>query len=156
MEENLWRNKTKPSSTELLRGFLEQWAALYGKTLNEKAIEVWLGIFCRYDVRVLAPALSELTESIDRWPMPGHLTKIISRLLENKPWLSRSYHVTPKASEGKDKDGVPCWYWSDKPNEPTYRAVDCSEGLVFLAEFAKLSGKTQDECARLMEKWTCA
>jgi hypothetical protein len=70
--------KTRKSSLELLHSTLDQWADLYGKRLSKEAIEVWMRIFVNTDARILAPALLRVTESSERMPTPGNLSKAIA------------------------------------------------------------------------------
>jgi hypothetical protein len=140
-------------SIELLRSTLNEWACLYGrKEVKDAEFDVWLRIFASERPDVLANALEKVTKECERMPSPGTLTKAIVRSREE---LQIRGAPPLRYSAGKDKQGVPCWYWSDDPKTPTYRAVDCEEGRRFLATLAIVSGKTPEECARLMEKW-CA
>ena len=143
--------KMPKDSTELLRNTLQSWADLHSKNLTDQAIKVWLGIFADTRMRVLELALDYVTHTAERMPTPGTLTKAIALVYERFPYLSEKERLTYR--QGVDGKAVPCSYWSDEPGIPAYRAIDCAEGRAFLAQLAKVSGKTPDECAKLMEKW---
>lgn len=119
-------------------------------------MEVWLQMFVNYPPAVLAKALQRVTDDVDRMPVPAHLKRAINAAFEKEPWLSPNFESTPKPSPGRDAGGVQCWFWSDKPDVPTYLAKDCPEGIGFLAEFAKVAGKSPEESAKLFEKWVGA
>lgn len=52
-----------------------------------------------------------------------------------------------------DAQGIKCKL-ELKTGQFLYRAIDCAEGRMFLATLAKVSGKTPEEAAKLMEKWS--
>ena len=141
-------------SNELLRSTLNEWASLYNKKMLDAEAEIWMRIFRNTPPKVLALALDHLTKNAERMPAPGHLTKAISLTYERHPELLSKTNLSFR--EGVDANGVKCIFWSDGPNVPAYRAVDCKEGRAFLALLARTSGKTPDQCAALMEKYVTA
>ena len=76
------------SSHELLIDTLQRWAALYGRKVTEKAIEVWMDIFIRTKPEILNEALQDVTKNAERMPSPGMLTKAIDRVLDRHPELA--------------------------------------------------------------------
>jgi hypothetical protein len=125
-------------SRELLRDTLQEWGALHGRKIDERAIEVWMRIFVNTNTRVLALALQTVTEECERMPTPGMLTKALAHARERL-----QIGDAPKLTyiDGKDSSGVPCIFWSDEPyTSPAYRAKDCAEGREFLKTLARVAG----------------
>lgn len=126
-------------SRECLRDAMQNWALLHGKRIDEKAIEAWMRIFVNTNPKVLARSLQRVTEECERMPTPGMLTKAIAKAKEElqigeKPSVT---HI-----EGKDSNGVPCWFWSDEPyTSPAYLAKDCPEGREFMKTLAQVAGR---------------
>jgi len=127
------------SQQELLRDTLQEWGALHGRKIDEKAMEVWMRIFVNTNPRVLAYALKMVTEECERMPTPGMLTKAIARAKENL-----QISGTPRLTYivGKDSNGVPCVFWSDESyTSPAYLAKDCPEGRQFMKMLAQVAGR---------------
>jgi hypothetical protein len=57
-------------------------------------------------------------------------------------------------TEGTDSRGQACWFWSDAPKVPTYRAQDCAEGreclerLRQLYEVTRVRGSREEKARR--------
>jgi hypothetical protein len=64
------------------------------------------------------------------------LAQILRYTRDKLPPVHAPHHTT-----GKDGFGVPCWYFEDKPTEPTYLAGDCPEGREFIALLKKMALK---------------
>lgn len=125
----------------MLRDTLQEWGALHGRKIDEKAIDVWMRIFVNANAKVLGRALQRVTEECERMPTPGMLTKAIARAKEELQ-IGEAPKVT--CIEGKDSNGVPCVFWSDEPyTSPAYRAKDCPEGREFLKVLAQVAGRME-------------
>lgn len=122
----------------MLQNTLQRWGALHGRKIEDSAVEVWMELFVNHPAQVLEIALKEASRLAERMPTPGLLTREIVKVYEAKPWLSPHFKPTPTATEGVDKDGNPCFYWSDDPNTPAYKARECSEGRAFLALLSEM------------------
>lgn len=132
-------------STQLLRNTLFEWAALYGKKLENAEVEAWLRIFVKTKPCVLEKALDQVTRNADRKPTPGHLTKAIQEVLSTIP----ADGVTPYSylkMVAKDFDTgqmVNAIVYDNEPGVVCYRATDCREGREFLNVLAKLQKRVE-------------
>jgi hypothetical protein len=131
------------TSTDALKERLQEWGGLYGRKIGDEAMEVWIRLFAKYPLLLLAKALDQVTRKCERMPTPGNVTRAIEMALESEPWLSPHYKPNPKAMPGKDKEGVPCVYWEDEPMVPAYAAEDCKDGRAFLELMKKFKERTR-------------
>jgi hypothetical protein len=184
------------SSAEELNSHIQAWAKLYGRELNEQAVAVWHKIFARTERSILLEALEKVTAECERMPTPGHLTKAIAQVKENRGTAAQQgtrscscelcggtgYKIVakPEASDAQykhynhaeicgchpshatghslgppafDRNGVPCRI-DPSGGDFLYRAVDCAEGREFLVQLAKVAGKSVDDCAEHLQRWT--
>jgi hypothetical protein len=113
--------------------FGDIWATLEGvfrTHLSPETCEFWQKDLQHLPRHSVILALQQICKN--EYKMPS-LALFLRYCRQNMPQLS-----VPKHRIGKDKDGVPCWFFEDEPNSPKYLARDCKEGREFLATFASL------------------
>lgn len=116
------------NSVETLERLLLEWSLIYGRKMDPEAIAIWVRMFSHTPPKILALALDRVTQSCERMPTPATLQKAIDSV---KSELGTGFHG-PTATDGTDRDGVPCVFWSDEPTVPAYAAQNCREGRMFL------------------------
>ncbi|MFZ0634325.1 MAG: hypothetical protein WA755_20255 [Candidatus Acidiferrales bacterium] len=112
--------------------------------ISELMVITWKELFEREDPRLLRKAFRKIADRDDRFPTPARLHRVLGDL---KPQAGGPTHT-----EGFDKDGVPCWFWSDEPTIPAYRAKDCTEGQVLLATLARIADRMESPTTPANEK----
>jgi hypothetical protein len=119
------------NSIEILKQHLEEWSLLYGRRIDSQAMAVWIKLFANTPVHILTAALTKVVAESERMPPPGMLTKAIQIIYEQHPEWVPQHKI--KYRTGEDARGVECVFWSDEPDTPAYRALDCPEGRAFIA-----------------------
>jgi len=123
-----------------------EWAALYGRDIKQGAIDVWIRIFVNADLHVLAKALELVTETAERMPTPGHLTKAISQVQDSMLCAmpdQYTYRKVVAKDSGTGEMVNAVVYDVDKDNTVCFRAQDCPEGREFLNALHRISGKLE-------------
>jgi hypothetical protein len=113
------------------RGLSSLAAALNQRPPSEDTVDVWTDLFAGENPQLVAKCFRRLAEEVERFPPPRRMRSLLA---EYKP----SGNAALTHTEGSDKNGKPCWFWSDAPTVPTYRPTDCEEGRALLAALNEL------------------
>lgn len=106
-------------------------AALNQKKPSVATIDAWSDLFDGENPRLLAACFRRLAEESERFPPPRRMRSLLA---EYKP----SSNPALTHLEGTDRQGKPCWFWSDAPGVPAYIAADCEEGRECRARLREL------------------
>ena len=92
---------------------------------NATTFEFWEQRLRHVPRRILFKAVESICNNEDKMPSLAMILRYVRNMT--------SFTNQPRHFEGVDRNGVRCWYWEDKPSEPTYGAKDCPEGRAYLA-----------------------
>jgi hypothetical protein len=113
------------------RGIASIAAALNQRAPSDATVNAWKGLFSNENAHLLAMCFRRLVEESEKFPPPRRMRSLLA---EYKPSSNPAMtHV-----EGTDRQGKPCWFWSDAPVVPAYIAEDCEEGRECRARLREL------------------
>jgi hypothetical protein len=120
------------SSREIIEhGLKSVAAALNQRPPSRATVDAWADLFTGENPRLLAKCFRRLAEESEKFPPPRRMRSLLA---DYKPSSNPAMtHV-----EGTDRQGKPCWFWSDAPVVPAYIAADCEEGRECRARLREL------------------
>jgi hypothetical protein len=124
----------------------DQLESVFRSALTRPTRDAWSLGLSHLDKRMLKGAVLNICRSEEKMPSLAKIIQVSRGL--------RQPAASPRFIPTRDAQNVAC-LWDPENREHLYRATDCKEGRNFLAVLAKISGKTLEQTANLVEKW-CA